>query len=206
MAGDEANVNFLRERLAEVLPAPTSDTGQIDADAVAETVLHEERLNALLAERAKPLNLTARNEALDAEIEAERRRDYEAQQSYASEAGPSPDTVTFAAGTDDPTKRAVCALASEEGYSRTETQAIADQLAKARWLSPEQFRAELMREWGSAYAVNAALADRMMERLRGRSFYGQIEERESGGRFFSPELARMLVAWAKRPAAGVRMR
>ena len=182
-------------------PVAMPDALAPDTAAFAETNVRSERLAQLKGELEMVLLPGDRRAALEAERDDLLRGDFEAQQSHAPEAGPTPTTVTFAEGTEEPVKNAFCALALEHNVPRSEAQTVLDSLKAARWLTPEQFRAELAAEWGDQYAALAALADRTLEQLPFR-LRDAVLARESNDTRFSPEVARALVAFAKRQRGG----
>jgi len=179
----------------------TRPAGDQPMTAEAEAALETEYLAQLQAEREQFGNTTERNRLLDIKIEELLRKNYEGEQSYAPEPGPTPSTVTFAEGTPEPVKNAFCAFALEHGITKTETQEVLDVMKTARWLTPEQFRREMAAEWGEQYVALAALADRTLEQLPFR-LRDAVLAREANDSRFSPEVARALIAWAKRPRGG----
>jgi len=184
-------------------PAPRPDAFELAPDDAAIAVTNDRalRLEQLEGELEMMFLSGPRRAALEAERDAILKADYEAEQTYAPEPTPTPTTVTFAEGTEEPVKNAFCALALEHNVPRSEAQAVLDSIKAARWLTPEQFRAEMAADWGDQYAALAALADRTLEELPFR-LRDAVLAREASDSRFSPEVARALVAWAKRRRGG----
>jgi hypothetical protein len=170
---------------------------------LAQTNVRSERLAQIEGELEMFLLPTARRTALEQERDAILKADAEALDSYAPEPGPTPETVMFAEGTEEPVKNAFCGMCFEHGIPASEAQSVLDAMKTARWLTPEQFRAEMTAEWGDSYAALAAAADRALEQLP-FVLQDEVKRYEAGDRYFSPEVARWLIKFTERQRGGPR--
>lgn len=189
----DLNADFLAAQLAEAFGTQpgTAPPAAPDDEAIAAANARALRLDQLKGERDQLGNLTARNEALDAQIADEQRRDYETQQTYApEEAGPSPDTLTWRDGTSDEVKRAFSALALNYDLPTHEAQAMLNQVQSGRWLAREAFYGEMRRTWGASFEGNLARVARELADLP-FALRDQVADKMADDRF-SPELAVLL--------------
>ncbi|HEY3195579.1 MAG TPA: hypothetical protein VGK42_10130 [Candidatus Dormibacteraeota bacterium] len=207
--GDQAPLNAKLEALyrekyrdpGAPAPTPRPDGYQPTTEALAEANIRTERLGQLQAEREQPLNTTARNAALDTEIEDVLRADYEAEKSHAPEAGPTPTTVEWPAGTEEPVQNALCALCLEHNITASEAQVAIRALTNVPPMpaDPVQGRAVLTREFGGALPHVLSHAEQMFEELPPR-LQRLIQEPEV---FFSPPVLRHLnLIWERSRRGG----
>ena len=191
------NQDFLAAQLTAAFGSAPPATP--DPAARAETNMRSERLAQLDGELARVLLPTERRAALEQERYELLKADHAALASHAPEPGPSPDTLTWAVGTEAPVQRAFAALAVEYDVPRSEAQAVLGRLERARWLPAEQFHAAMQREWGAAYRDNLARVQRELDTLHG-PLKELIYARMADDTLFSPDLARELLTLPARRA------
>jgi hypothetical protein len=185
-AGDETSMSELGRQLYPEPGVPISDSYAPIAGPAPKRDLDTE-IAAVRAEQ-----LTSRDPTrLNDKLEELYRLKYPEGGPDPDAAGPSPDTLTWAADTPPEVQRALSALAAELRVSRSETQAALTELSRATWQPAETFHATMRREWGTSYRDNLARAQRELEALPGH-LRDAIADRMVDD-VFSPEVARWLV-------------